>query len=456
MGFTRDDFNNMDTQLQKITSQKVEEINIDNKVPTTDDLKDNNKTNSIDAAILFIDIRKSTELTDMTQPKTMVKIYRSFMRMSVDCVRKNNGVTRQFLGDRIMGVFYNIKDDEDNIISSAVDNAINCARALQTCISFSLNKYLKNNVNNKIISCGIGIDYGKVLVTKVGMLGTENNDEKENEMNCVWVSKITNYASKYSDISEGDEILISENVFSKISQELKEGNNWTKVTRVRNRKQYTGYCISDYYLDYSNELGDAIKDDTNNTIETEKEFNSLIDKINKKYEELIQEEKQLTIKEEKIKFDENKNSEDEHRNRNLLYETFDYVDKIIRTIYLQDDLIRKIGLEKINELLNLFYEIGKLRGKEKDELDLSILPHLIEIYSIFGSYEDSYNYMVKMVENSTWLTTRRKEALKWAKENSETYKLKSALDKKIKDSDTEEQRNEWAKYKNEVLKIWEG
>ena len=48
------------------------------------------------AAILFIDIRKSTYLTENSQAKSMVKIYRSFMRMAVDCVRKNGGVTRQF------------------------------------------------------------------------------------------------------------------------------------------------------------------------------------------------------------------------------------------------------------------------------------------------------------------------------------------------------------------------
>lgn len=36
-----------------------------------------------------------------------------------------------------------------------------------------MNKYLKTNVNGKVIECGIGIDYGKVLVTQVGMYGLE-------------------------------------------------------------------------------------------------------------------------------------------------------------------------------------------------------------------------------------------------------------------------------------------
>lgn len=51
---------------------------------------------------------------------SMVKIYRSFMRMAVDCVRKNGGVTRQFLGDRIMRVFIDSVDENINLVESAV------------------------------------------------------------------------------------------------------------------------------------------------------------------------------------------------------------------------------------------------------------------------------------------------------------------------------------------------
>lgn len=92
-------------------------------------------------------------------------------------------------------------------------------------IDYSLNKYLKSNVNGKIIECGIGIDYGKVLVTQVGMYGLENNDTRENEVDCVWVGNTTNYASKYSDIASGGEIFISDNVFNQLSEEYKDKFN---------------------------------------------------------------------------------------------------------------------------------------------------------------------------------------------------------------------------------------
>ena len=172
MGLTKSDFEHLDSRIKSITEQNVEQIEINSDLPpTVEQLEDNNKTYSIMAAILFIDIRKSTYLTENSQSKSMVKIYRSFMRMAVDCVRKNGGVTRQFLGDRIMGVFIDSVDEEGNISERAVDKAVNAAKSLQTVIDFSLNKYLKSNVNGKVIQCGIGIDYGKVLVTWVGMYG---------------------------------------------------------------------------------------------------------------------------------------------------------------------------------------------------------------------------------------------------------------------------------------------
>lgn len=81
------DFEKLDERLKNITMQPVEQIAIDTDVPPTiEDMEDNNKTYVIQSAILFIDIRKSTYLTENSQAKSMVKIYRAFMRMAVECV----------------------------------------------------------------------------------------------------------------------------------------------------------------------------------------------------------------------------------------------------------------------------------------------------------------------------------------------------------------------------------
>lgn len=266
MGFSKNDFEKVDLRIKKITEQTVEQIEIDSELPPTiEQLEDNNRTYSIMAAILFIDIRKSTYLTENSQAKSMVKIYRSFMRMAVDCVRKNGGVTRQFLGDRIMGVFIDSADENGNIVDSAADKAINAARSLQTVIDYSLNKYLKTNVNGKVIECGIGIDYGKVLVTQVGMYGLESDENRENEVDCVWVGNTTNYASKYSDIASGGEIFISDNVFKQMSDEYREV--FVKSAKYKGTKLFQGYVTKDYYLEFSEDLGKPIKIEEDTTVE---------------------------------------------------------------------------------------------------------------------------------------------------------------------------------------------
>lgn len=195
----------------------------------------------------------------------MVKIYRSFMRMVVDCVRKNGGVTRQFLGDRIMGVFIDSVDESGSIDEKAVDKAINAARSLQTVIDYSLNKYLKSKVNGKIIECGIGIDYGKVLVTQVGMYGVEQDENKENEVDCVWVGNTANHASKYSDLASGGEIFISDNIFKQMSDEYK--NVFVKSAKYKGTKLFQGYITEDFYLDYFEELEKSIKTEDDSLVE---------------------------------------------------------------------------------------------------------------------------------------------------------------------------------------------
>lgn len=61
MAFSKSDFDRLDGRLEKITAQSVDKIVVDSDLPPTiNRLEDNNKTYSIKAAILFVDIRKST------------------------------------------------------------------------------------------------------------------------------------------------------------------------------------------------------------------------------------------------------------------------------------------------------------------------------------------------------------------------------------------------------------
>lgn len=450
---SKSDFDKLDERLKTITSQSVEEIEVNSDLPPRiEELEDNNKTYSIKAAILFIDIRKSTYLTENSQAKSMVKIYRSFMRMAVDCVRKNGGVTRQFSGDRIMGVFIDSIDENENVEEKAVNKAINAARSLQTVIDFSLNKHLKNNVNGKIIDCGIGIDYGKVLITQVGMYGVEYDESKENEVDCVWVGKTTNYASKYSDIADGGEIFISESVYKGLADEYK--NVWTQSAKYKGTKLFLGYVTKDYYLDFVDGLGNSTKTENDNTasLDTSKQLADGIKEIEKLQNKLIQREKELAVLEDKLKREKeelntkynNENSAKlkaiEDRDiaikdyKHVVDNAFEFCKDIIKWSWCREyEYIEKFGLEHWYEVDEFFRKLGRLKGYSEDEISNSAF-YFIDIYAYYNELDLSYKYMVGMAkENSVWVKINER-TFKWACEKARGYELINAMEKNLKNN----------------------
>ena len=453
MGFSKTDFDNVDLQIKKITEQMVEEIKVDSELPPTiEQLENNNKTYSIMAAILFIDIRKSTYLTENSQVKSMVKIYRSFMRMAVDCVRKNGGVTRQFLGDRIMGVFIDSVNENRSLVESAADKAINAARSLHTVIDYSLNKHLKNNVNGKIIECGIGIDYGKVLVTQVGMYGLENDERREDEVSCVWVGNTTNYASKYSDIASGGEIFISNNVFKQMSEEYR--TVFAKSAKYKGSKLFQGYVAQDFYLSFSEDLENPIKIEEKSMVELDT-FAGLADgirEIESLKNNLIQRERELAILEERLKkendelkrrFSNEKNeknkaiNEREKAKEQLQAEietTYSFVKKIISGSFCRQlEYIDNIGINRWLDIDEFYHELGKKQGYDEDIINDSVF-EFIEIYAYFGRYRASYRYMVSMAkENDTWVYINE-STFKWACKQNLGWQVIDAMENSLKNN----------------------
>ena len=137
----------------------------------------------LNTCVLFVDIRNSVALTEKHHIGTMGKIYSVFTQCVLMAADLEGGFVRNIIGDRVMVVF-----PEENCYT----NAVNCAITIN-CIANKINEIF-NNVDFK---CGIGIDYGKMNIMKVGMIkkGAENDDNK----GLVWVGYPANYASRLTD-----------------------------------------------------------------------------------------------------------------------------------------------------------------------------------------------------------------------------------------------------------------
>jgi adenylate cyclase len=195
---------------------EIEETTI---IPDTDNSKltFGNKGLTCEYAFLFMDIRKSSQFHETYGFPKAAKIYQSFHDINVRVIEENNGSVRAFDGDRVMGVF---------VGRSKNSNAVKAAMQIQWAIRNILNPKLETK-----ITCGGGIDYGKILVTKIGKGRNKNNND------LVWIGKADNYASHLANEAKNT-IIISTNSYNVLVDDRKvsDGKNmWqSKILTLKN------------------------------------------------------------------------------------------------------------------------------------------------------------------------------------------------------------------------------
>lgn len=150
-------------------------------------------------AVLFIDMRNSTNRAKTIGPeKTFISMH-AFIAGMLEVIKNRHGVVIDIMGDGLM-VFFGGKNSELSKCQ-AVQNAGMCGREMLEVINTIINPILEKD-NIWKITCGVGIDYGDVIVTKIGI-----NDIYDVKA----LGDCINKASKYSDIAS-NEVLVSKQV----------------------------------------------------------------------------------------------------------------------------------------------------------------------------------------------------------------------------------------------------
>ena len=143
------------------------------------------KGKEIETCVLFVDIRNSVQLNKRHSPDTMGKIYTAFTKSMLKIAQYHSGEVRNIIGDRVMIVFPT---------ENCAENAVECAISIN-----HISEIMNMVFSNVDFRCGIGIDYGKMRVIKVGIirLGDNNVENK----NLVWIGNPANIASRLTDIA---------------------------------------------------------------------------------------------------------------------------------------------------------------------------------------------------------------------------------------------------------------
>lgn len=138
----------------------------------------------VETAVLYVDMRRSTQLSLRHYPLTVAKLYSAFVRAMTRCANVFNGEVRGIIGDRVMMLFDN---------ADCFANAVNTAILINSVCQYVINQHF----TYEEVSFGIGIDYGRMLATKTGI--RRHGSAQQSYRSLVWLGRPANVASKLTD-----------------------------------------------------------------------------------------------------------------------------------------------------------------------------------------------------------------------------------------------------------------
>ena len=149
-----------------------------------------------DIAVLFVDIRGFTTMSENLAPEEVVDILNEYFGVITDAIFKNKGTLDKFIGDAAMAVF-NSPFDLDDYVYRAVMTACDIAKA-----SEALGDKLMERFGKKV-SYGIGVNCGEAIIGNIG---------SNFRMDYTAIGDTVNTASRLESNAKAGEILISEEV----------------------------------------------------------------------------------------------------------------------------------------------------------------------------------------------------------------------------------------------------
>ena len=151
-------------------------------------------------AVLFVDIRGFTPMSESLQPEEVVGILNEYLNLTTDSIFKNGGTLDKFIGDATMAVF-NLEDYIYKAVCTARDIAAGSAE---------LQEKLQKRFG-KTISFGIGVNCGNAVVGNIGC---------EARMDYTAIGDTVNTAARLESNAKPGQILISQDVYEQVKERV--------------------------------------------------------------------------------------------------------------------------------------------------------------------------------------------------------------------------------------------
>ncbi len=114
-----------------------------------------------DIAVLFVDIRGFTPLSESLEPEQVVEILNSYLALTTSCIFKHGGTLDKFVGDATMAV-YNAPFDLEDYIFRAVLTAWDIVKGSEKIDEECM------RLCGKHVGFGIGVNCGPAVVGNIG------------------------------------------------------------------------------------------------------------------------------------------------------------------------------------------------------------------------------------------------------------------------------------------------
>ena len=157
-----------------------------------------------DIAVLFVDIRGFTPMSESLKPEQVVEILNEYLSLTTNAIFQNGGTLDKFVGDATMAVF-NAPFDLEDYVYKAVCTARDIAAG-----SAELEKKLMERLG-KTVSFGIGVNCGEAVVGNIGC---------EYRMDYTAIGDTVNTAARLESNAKAGQILISEAVYEAVKDRL--------------------------------------------------------------------------------------------------------------------------------------------------------------------------------------------------------------------------------------------
>ncbi len=159
---------------------------------------------SRDIAVLFVDVRGFTNLSEKLEPEQVVEMLNDYLSVATEAIFANGGTLDKFIGDAAMAVF-NAPMDLPDYKVCAVKAALDIVHGVE-----KINARIREKIG-KEIQLGVGVNCGRAVVGNIGC---------ETRMDYTAIGDTVNTAFRLEGKALGGQVVISETMYQSLKERI--------------------------------------------------------------------------------------------------------------------------------------------------------------------------------------------------------------------------------------------